>query len=191
MSTTITKLYANNVTFVDEAEGRYLKERPKSGERFEDFYMFKCKLSPEDYKTTKAAIDQQLHSMGGEDPFVFHLDPLDPRSDEEQKFYAYAEHYGADRARKMARPDGSYMTYRPMDCVLTGPELSLMYFRQLDPPRVNGATEYENIRGREGSIQFHLIEYANGQIHAYCDYINLIKVEDDYVPSGLDDGGMF
>ena len=197
MSTSIVKpIYLDDVTFVDEAEGRLFKQQPRTGDDKESFYMFKCRVTPSDYNKLRLAINEKLDELGGQSPFIFTPDPLDGRSDEEQCFYAAVERYGRDRATRLMEPGAtSLKPFRPLDCVLSGPELSLVYFRQLDPPIVSGTheSEYENIIGRTGNIQCHLIEYDNGQIHCYCSYLNLHPDPNyvEYVESGLDDGGMF
>ena len=189
----IEYLYLNDVTFTDEAEGRFSKGRP--GTKLEEHYSFNVLVSPDDYKITEKAINNLKGTMGGEDEFIFTPDPDCGYSEDHQLWNAYVARYGREKTAALAREDGTFKTYRPMDCVLSSPEVRRIYFRQLDIPKVTGADQYANLIDRKATLVFHLVEYLSGQIHAACDYINLHPNENDpladYVPSGKDDGGLF
>lgn len=188
MSYANERIYLDDVTLIDEAEGCFNPEiNHRTGSKF---YTFRVRVTPEDYEKARASVSTKISTMGSDEPFVFTEDTTDGRCYEEQLVNALRERYGVEKAKRLWTP-GGLLAYRPMDCLCSAPELRLIHFKQLDPPVVNGAKFGENLINRVGNIQFHLNEYENGQIFGYCDYLNLTPIEDDYVPSGNDDGGLF
>ena len=187
-NSTIQKLYLDNVTFTNEAEGVFLPER-RCKDNY-DFYRFHVQVDKQSHQKVKELV---IKMMGANElankPWSFVADPLDGRSDEEQEYYAFFECYG--KKPTYNTNTGRILTHYPTDCTTSCDELRLVYFRQLDEPKVINAEFGENLNGRTGSIQYHLTSLDNGQVYAYAQFIQLDPIFDDYVPTGESDGGMF
>ena len=89
-NSTIQKLYLDNVTFTNEAEGVFLPER-RCKDNY-DFYRFHVQVDKQSHQKVKELV---IKMMGANElankPWSFVADPLDGRSDEEQEYYAFFE----------------------------------------------------------------------------------------------------
>lgn len=187
-NSTIQRLYLDNVTFTNEAEGVFLPER-RCKDNY-DFYRFHVQTDYNSHQQVKQQVTEMMGKLEeSHQPWNFVADPLDGRSEEEQEYYAFIDCYG--KKPTYNTNTGKILKYYPTDCTTSCDELKLVYFRQLDIPKIVNAEFGENLIGRTGSIQYHLTSLDNGQIYAYAEYIQLDAIFDDYEDKGLSDGGMF
>lgn len=187
-SNQVKTLYLDNVTFNDEGEGCFHSERSKSTGTY--FYTFNVSVSQTQFMRVKYETEAKLKSLKSFKKSEFEVDESLNQCMEQQWVAAYREKFG--RSPIYNNDTGTFNDYLPRVCCLSCDELMTVYFRQLDPPIVNGAEHGDNIKGRTGNIAYHLNVYDDGQIHATCSYINLDPIEEEeYVESGLTDDGLF
>lgn len=189
-ATTIRSLYLDDVKFTDDGWGCYRSRA--TGHTNTPFYRFQVEVPLDQLERCRAEVTKYMDELYGREPFKFQYDPNDNSCYQAQVSIAYLRRYG--KPPIINEHTGDVIPFRPRANVTSESSgLSLVYFKQLDQPRINGAdSRYpENLTGRTGNIQYHLQHYDDGQVFAYAEYINLEPVDDDYVPSGKDDGGLF
>jgi hypothetical protein len=160
-------------TFVDEAEGIFNAQTVSSVSL--PVYKFCLKLTPKNYSVLKKETETALQLYGGTEPYVFvKPDNWNSMTFSQQDEYRFTDQYQKTGSIPVYNPQTqNYLVPMPIDYVLGSKETGLVYFNQLQPPKLNGYTDGEPLTGLECTVEANFKALDNGRVYLRAKAINI------------------